>query len=591
MLFSLMPLNVFAAGSTESAVYTGQENEAETGITNDDLTVSGNNSFGNLLANEINRSSGNQSSPAEGYYVTGIEMDGKKAIVGFNAAESCSLVVAVYTDDGIKMLGSGKTTVSAENKTAEVTVSIDTMPKYYLVKAFLVNPENNYPLSNVFTSELYTQGIQEVKDSTIDDYEDREVLNLDSSDDTNFAVYSKTVNVIDPSVGSNVYQESTSDPDNGKYVFANADSSFTSMKAGSIFSYENDGQLIIVKVKSIEVKTNANGTKTVTVWEDSNIEMSEVFDYVKIENDGKIDSYELDDSTADAGLTDISSPSSGGQINQYQSLSAGSKAAPKSAGVSVEGSKDFVDIQKHINKKKSNDEGYVELDADFKLKMTMTVTAYASFENCYVDVSINTNATLNGFVTGSYALDITLPTVSARFAGGSVKVGFVPKLQFSASAKITFDASFTYKVGFNCSTTDGLVNTSDDKPTFTLNVKVEGEIYFGLDLNPSVTFIEAGVGKTKHYLAKLNVPMEIGLKTTGVLESPSDHACQKCIDGDFYFHIKVSPAVKLLVKESMGSVQCKKEHSKTLLEKDPKVGDWYYSFDKSMRRGHYLHAV
>lgn len=87
----------------------------------------------------------------EDYAVIGIEMNGKTSVVEYRAKDDCSLVVAVYDDDGAKMLGSGNTTVTVDKQSAEVEISIDEMPQDYLVKAFLVNPANNYPLCDAFS--------------------------------------------------------------------------------------------------------------------------------------------------------------------------------------------------------------------------------------------------------------------------------------------------------------------------------------------------------------------------------------------------------------------------------------------------------
>ena len=118
MLFSLMPVNVFAAGSSESNSNTAQENTrtAEAEVTSDNLTVSGNNSFGDLLAKRLNSSGSAASGSVDGYSVKSLEMTGKTAKVAYKAAGKCTLVVAVYTDDGLKMLASGKKTVAAGDK-------------------------------------------------------------------------------------------------------------------------------------------------------------------------------------------------------------------------------------------------------------------------------------------------------------------------------------------------------------------------------------------------------------------------------------------------------------------------------------------
>ena len=92
----------------------------------------------------------------EDYAVIGIEMNGKTSVVEYRAKDDCSLVVAVYDDDGAKMLGSGNTTVSADKQSAEVEISIDELPQHYFVKAFLVNPVNNYPLCFEFVYQSVT---------------------------------------------------------------------------------------------------------------------------------------------------------------------------------------------------------------------------------------------------------------------------------------------------------------------------------------------------------------------------------------------------------------------------------------------------
>ena len=64
-----------------------------------------------------------------------------------------------------------------------------------------------------------------------------------------------------------------------KYVFENADESFLALKSGDILSYEcTDGSLVIIKIDSVSVKGN-----TVTLY-DKDMEMEDVFDYVKIDS-------------------------------------------------------------------------------------------------------------------------------------------------------------------------------------------------------------------------------------------------------------------------------------------------------------------
>lgn len=116
----------------------------------------------------------------EDYAVIGIEMNGKTSVVEYRAKDDCSLVVAVYDDDGAKMLGSGNTTVTVDKQSAEVEISIDEMPQYYLVKAFLVNPANNYPLCDVCVNEEYTEENNQVSLSNLQSDEEYFVCGKDN---------------------------------------------------------------------------------------------------------------------------------------------------------------------------------------------------------------------------------------------------------------------------------------------------------------------------------------------------------------------------------------------------------------------------
>lgn len=160
VLILAMAVNLMST-SAGFAVFAAEDTSAPAAspsgaVTNDDLTISGSNSFGNLLANTIqNQNSGNgDSSAVEGYSVTGIEMQDKTAKVAYNAVDNCTLVVAIYTEDGIQMLGSGNANVTADDESVDVDISINEMPECYLVKAFLVDPANNYPLCDVFSKSI-----------------------------------------------------------------------------------------------------------------------------------------------------------------------------------------------------------------------------------------------------------------------------------------------------------------------------------------------------------------------------------------------------------------------------------------------------
>ncbi len=547
------------AGLADTQVFAQNDADADTesysdGLSNDNLKVSGNNSFGTLLATAIDASG--KADENSDYAITGMEISGKTATVQYNAAEVSDLLVAIYSDDGTEMLGFGSAKTDAENDSVKVTINISSMPKYYLAKAFLLDTESHDPLCSAYVCELYTQAIQDIKSKDINDFAEEEVLNLDDDTQTNFAVYSDNVEVISGG-DANVYDEAASNESQGSYVFNRANSELTSLKTGDIFTVTSGDDVIIAKVASIKSEKQSDGTYKVTIKEDTDVSLEDVFDYVKIENNGVIDGYTLDYSTADQGVTDMNAArSSGSSIGQVAPISGGIF----SGGLyENEFSQSLVDLKYNIHRTSNS----IELNVDLHIQMTFEMSVYVALSNSYVDFGVITEASLDGKVTGEFSSEISLPSISADFAGGVASIGFTPTLKFSASAEITVNSKFNYRVGFNCSTRNGLVNTSDAKPAFDFSMNVEGELYFGIEFTPYVSIQAAGFN-----LVNGSMPVEVGLKMTGA-KNESIHSCTYCIDGDIYLVISINAQLSVLGNYDAGS--------KKLVDETIKLGDWYYS--------------
>ena len=588
LVVTLLP--VFAGNNTATTV---QGDSPTASVTNDDLQISGSNSFGNLLATKVNdyQNSGNEDEYTEGYSVIGIEMNGKTATVEYNAVENCMLVVGLYTEDGVKMHGSGNATVSPDSQSTNVEIAISEMPQYYLVKAFLVNPSNYYPLCKVFTCELYTKSIQEVMESTVEDYPNREILNLDGDNATNFAVYGLGVNVIKQSEGKNTYLAGDSNPNSGKYVFANADSEFASLKVGDIFSHERGAEVIIAKVKSIEAIPNDDGTYTLTIIEDNNIAMEDVFDYVKIENNGKINSYTIDDSVADECVkipSENEEPSSGSSTGNFTNT-----VNPKEYK-SVENfvGYDSINIKREIYSKKqsTNSEDTLNLpnlpgedvpvvaNVEISLKLNLTVTtslkAYLALSECYLEFKLGNNLSINGTISG----DVTVNPVTICQVGISpvpgVYITFEPKPEFSANASLNLDFSYTHSAGIKCSTKSGL-SKLDSTPVVHLKIGVKGKLFFGINFKPALSIIS-------EHVAEASMTAKVGVEIVGTtvmvdlstsISDSSKHDCECCVDGDCNFVVDLSATVKFLNKKDWTY------SAKLIPTIKIKICDWYWSID------------
>lgn len=278
-----------------SLVYADDETEksdASAMLDGKEMTVKGTNSFGTMLADSLAAEMEEQESNA-GYNVFSIEMKGKEASVSFEALQDAALVVGIYDEDGIAMLGSGKSEVSAGDTEAVVSIDMDAMPQYFYLRGFLVDEDTLRPLCTAYESPNYTKEMQEFFAKTTDNFDADRVLNLDADKTNNFAVYSDKVTVVS---GSGITVESI-DEENNTYVFKNADS-IAAMQQGDTFSYEcADGTALIVKVGSIRVDGDI---VTVTGMDTS---MEDVFEYVKIDTSSGLSDITVDDSKCDEGVT------------------------------------------------------------------------------------------------------------------------------------------------------------------------------------------------------------------------------------------------------------------------------------------------
>ena len=102
--------------------------------TEDTIQTEATSSFGNLLNKELEEKLDEQKENA-GYNILALEMTGVTANVTLEALEECELIVGIYDESGMTMLGSGIVDVPENAENATVTIDIDAMPTYFDVKA------------------------------------------------------------------------------------------------------------------------------------------------------------------------------------------------------------------------------------------------------------------------------------------------------------------------------------------------------------------------------------------------------------------------------------------------------------------------
>ncbi|MBQ7547907.1 MAG: InlB B-repeat-containing protein [Clostridia bacterium] len=211
-------------------------------------------------------------------YISSITMTDRTASVELFASQACTLVVAVYDEMTKEMLGSGVTNVAAQQTEASVEIQSLSLPETYLVKGFLLD-ENNKAVGRHFVTMEYTQAYQTFLETTPEDFNSEETIYFDKEEkEENFAVLKD--DVISGTVNASMTW--TYDAETSAYSFVNATNEVKALNIGDIFYYEygdSGNEFLLFKVKAVTY----SGTN-VTITEDEDISLEDVFSFIRIEH-------------------------------------------------------------------------------------------------------------------------------------------------------------------------------------------------------------------------------------------------------------------------------------------------------------------
>lgn len=529
----LVVIMCVSAPTTALAEGTVAQNNAETVSGQSDVTITGTDSVGNMVAKEATAQQEDQQGKKAS--ISGLNFNGNQAEVEFYTTEDADLVVAVYDEQQVQMLGSGKVTVAAGDTTATVTVNA-TMPKYFVASAYLLQKDAHKPLCDLYTTQLYTKEIQEVKNSTIDDYKEENVLELDSSDrDNNFAVYNDETVVADESSKKN---QITANGD-GTYTVKKADASFTGLKKGDTFSYKyEDGSVLLVKIADILV----NGT-TVTIREDTNTDLTDFFEYLKIETDGsEPENMSVDENGMDAGVSLIQ------------------EMSDTPAATAFQGEGNFEQsVSYSLNDKK--------LTGTLTLRFSESLNYYIAVKRQYFSFQLAYSMGISGSITKELGKAFSLGKIQTTPVPG-VNVAFKPAFVVKASGTISFNAEFKGKLGGSYDSNVGFSDLSSE-PSCKSKIVVEGTLFLGFEASIVPSVINEKVCSVEY-----NTTVGVESKGTQKVDPSEDvvHNCKSCIEGKL--NAKLSVDMKLNLIGDMLGIKV------TLISGTIKLSDWYYSIDR-----------
>ena len=546
-MLTCMPLDALAAQTPE--VESGQ-----TGFLESDLSVNGTNSFGNLLADELNTEYSEQQGN-NGCNVFSAEVTDKTVAVEFETTTGGTLLAAIYDEAGEQMLASGSIEVTAEETKKEVAIEIDSMPQYFYLKVFLVDTLTLRPLCTAYESPNYTQEMQEFLAKTVDDFAPERVLNLDEDKTNNFAVYGE--NTVTAESSEDVNKIVSADENTETYVIESPDSTVAGLQNGDVLACEQENhEVLIVKVESIEI---SGDTATITGQDTS---MEDVFEYVKIDSSQQAGEADYDPSTLSEGIT----YEGFGELEQ--------KPMPKPRSFGVIEDEGVVPIGISLGVKMAKAGGFtltggLKYSADFSMKL------YLSLKRQFIEFKVDSTLAINLTLTGTISEKIKLGTFDMMIFPG-VNVGVVPKFITEASVSFSTTGTLTSTVGFgyeHAKNKNNFYNLTT-KPKYKDTMSLEGKIEFGLELEPNVSIISSKLvrlGFTGSATVQLSLTRDL-YDSEAAIEKDKYHECKVCFAGDIKVGYGVSIDLTFLDSDKI-------KLSKDLAGKDFKITDLYYSVD------------
>lgn len=506
----------------------------------DNAYIADNNAFSNVISQALEDENARREED-NGYGIFSVEISDLQATVNLSAPDNSVLVVAVYTQDGYTMLSSGKTSVGIDDDVATVILSDYIQTEYYEVRAFILD-ENNIPVCKNYVNLENTSKYQEFFEKDTDSFDEELVINLDSSEETNFAVVSQKAVVVNKTVNKN--KVISDDYENGKYIIENADEKIKSLASGDIFYYVyGDGPYDYILTKVEKVSTT-DGVTIITAADDC--ELHELFQYIDVDT------------------------SNGSSSSVYERAADINVGKDKSFVLNEKGeSKTFGDENCSLTLKVT---GNVTFHVKFQYDIKLFGKDYWLFEywlsvdaNAKADFQANTSFTKNVVL-----VDKTFPVMT----GLDIAFKLSATVTGSASLSVTGDIVFEMKYGAKQSSSGGKEKI-EKKPNVTLDVVVNGD--FSIDFTPE---IETDFCILKVLYAGFGVNVTFNINGTLFVPTSYDekqrHECFICVSGDINATAGFTISVKYGVKKDSLDTLVKLE----LKSKTYTLGEYYLSINE-----------
>ncbi|MCD7887489.1 MAG: leucine-rich repeat protein, partial [Clostridiales bacterium] len=266
---------------------------------------------------------------------------------------------------------------------------------------------------------------------------------------------------------------------------------------------------------------------TVTITEDEDADLSDVFDYVKIEANGDNSTPTVDTSEAADGVTYLGATVSAAAIDKEASYSnkvswsVGDETDTETFKLGVKGTVSFgynINVKLYI----ATSYQYASVKLDLKLEGDVTLTGKLDL----VDIALR---------------EIDIPLTVGVYA--KLKLSF--EVEFSASITFHFEVSST--VGAYYDSNESGIHSQCSSPSASYQTTFAGTVYVGLKLDGYITIVDDKMSKIGlGGKAGAEITMKEEVQALSSSSSSKVHTCSECYAGTVTGKFNISASVDLL---------------------------------------------
>ena len=457
--------------------------------------------------------------------IAGIDLEYGYADIRLSAACAATLVVALHDEKTDSLITSASAELHEGDGSAHVEFS--EMPEdFFIVRAYLVDPETLSPLSEVFEDFDYTQARQEFFTKTVADFDEAHVLKVEDTNPNNLMVFSDDATIVQYSETQNNVIEN--DYENGHYVIENADDIVKSLKSGDMLVlYCGEELPLMVKVGEI----SADGD-TVTITE-GDTSLQEMFSFIRVDSGWVepdpdelplVDGINVIRSESTVVMekveNEIEIPMADGKKVTVNVSFDNTDGIKTEAGVKFEiplnpdSQKNFEETFKNYTddsdpSKKDDQTETVKIKGECEGKVTVTLAVKNAINwdkaSNHLDAEFSINAGVDTDMDFKGEVEVAIPLLVKE---GNVPLShgfyftFNPTIELKTTAKVNIKMAQSIVLGFRYDTDKEkpfeIIRSGDDahdseasasaKKNWTLSLDAESTFYAGINVKPGIAF-------------------------------------------------------------------------------------------------------